>query len=704
MGWRGRKKYSDEIHYLKDHLRCLYPTGGFGIGVQSAFMITDQVRIETKGEDELSGHMIVLNSPKAGGIISEEKKKIKNSGTKVIVEIDMDELINHDFFKEIQSQKKNQLFNLEFVYQKEGDYFNKDVVAENICCLIEYYVKKKVPNSFFPIHIRNKNRGNEKHVIYRSSFLPSKKEVEQENFIQNIEIDDIVYQYSYISNQDDCKLRIWDSKNGILACIDLNKNFNPEVNPRASYEEKQKREERNRKNRRDINPICFRNVRIETERLDQMYIDQFSVCMDFLGFSAEKVLKIHRDSLREEFQVEEYYKNFLKVFGKIMIQNDYYNEILKKMSLAHFFVLASNWIEEKELLEIIETLVRNKEIEKNEEIQENKKGKDNLTEEDKTIKKNNSEEKEDKLNSVKENNTTQTETMQQENYRKKLEEPIAVLEIKKEGKFWSKQLLYKSGLELIKRLLEQKQENKMILLDGINFTEESIDSIDLSSMDKIDDRKNYYVKILSDYMIGNNGGICMVDKELIDLLEKFPNKESIRVIKLKFIDSKEETHLVEAIFYKSIENLQQDEIKRSEFLQNMYMKINTTCPRVIESNISMKEYKSIFVEQLPFNVEQKKEKQKYCISPIDFYAKSQIEVERVHMTVKIAGESSKTEREEINLKRFKELVMNEQSGFEFVVTWVTNHQLNHPRRTREEIRDVYERLIEDIYKECFEHE
>ena len=63
------------------------------------------------------------------------------------------------------------------------------------------------------------------------------------------------------------------------------------------------------------------------------------------------------------------------------------------------------------------------------------------------------------------------------------------------------------------------------------------------------------------------------------------------------------------------------------------------------------------------------------------------------MTIKIAEESSETEKEEITLKRFNELVMNEQSRFEFVVTWVTKHQLNHPRRMQEEIRDVYERLI-----------
>ena len=67
----------------------MYPTGGFGIGVQSAFMITDQVRIDTKAVDELSGHMIILTSPRSGGVILEEKKMIKNSGTKIIVEIDI---------------------------------------------------------------------------------------------------------------------------------------------------------------------------------------------------------------------------------------------------------------------------------------------------------------------------------------------------------------------------------------------------------------------------------------------------------------------------------------------------------------------------------------------------------------------------------------------------------------------------------------
>lgn len=687
LGWRGRKKYSDEIHYLKDHLRCLYPTGGFGIGVQSAFMITDQVRIDTKAVDELSGHMIILTSPRSGGVILEEKKMIKNSGTKIIVEIDINEIINHDFFKEIKNQN-NLLFDLKFVYQKGRDVFNKDVVAENICCLIEYYIKQKVPNSFFPIHIRNKsNKESEKHIVYESSFLPSKEEARKKNFIQTIAVDSIVYQYSYI--KDKYKLLIWDSKNGILACIDFNRKFDSELGSKTSYEEMQRIEDR----RRDRNPVCFRNVRIETERLDQVYINQFSVCIDFLGFSAEDVLKIHRDSLREEFQVEEYYKNFIKVFCNIVIQNNYYDDIMNKMSLTYFFVLVSNWIEEEKLSIIIKELIEEKQ-EKQEE--DNSKKEEQITEKIDSVEKEKQGETEN-----------QKETIKYNEYGKKLEnEPIKVLKIKKENEVWSSELAYISGLELIKRLLKHKQDNKMILLAAISSSEKFNDVIDLSDVEKIDENlKNYYTKLLSDYLTDGTG-ICIVDKEIIDCLEKFANKKSIREVELKFAKEK---YLVKIVFYKNIRNLQQNNIKFSVFLKNMYEKVNTACPRVIVSNCSIREYETILVERLPFDVEQQREKeeeeQRYYISPIDSYAKNQIESERGSMTVTIGEKKFVTEREKnITLDRFKEVVMSEQSGFEFVVTWVTNHQLNKPRKTRQEIRKVYEGLIKDIYEECFEKE
>ena len=45
-GWSGRKKYFEEIGRMPIWMQ---PTGSFGIGIQSGFMMTNRIRIITRG-------------------------------------------------------------------------------------------------------------------------------------------------------------------------------------------------------------------------------------------------------------------------------------------------------------------------------------------------------------------------------------------------------------------------------------------------------------------------------------------------------------------------------------------------------------------------------------------------------------------------------------------------------------------------------
>ena len=66
-GWKKRERYGKYIPQMPPWLR---PTGGFGIGIQSAFMLTDEVKIETKTRNEGMGRCIILDSPDCGGLIT----------------------------------------------------------------------------------------------------------------------------------------------------------------------------------------------------------------------------------------------------------------------------------------------------------------------------------------------------------------------------------------------------------------------------------------------------------------------------------------------------------------------------------------------------------------------------------------------------------------------------------------------------------
>lgn len=678
-GWRGRKKYSADIRYLRDHLRWLFPTGGFGIGVQSAFMITDQVIIETREIDESFGYKIILKSPELGGYITEQKTKIRDCGTKVTIAIDIDKVLNHELFQELQSYKNNldkmrqnnnseMLFDLNFNYISSyelGDIFDKKVISENICCLMEYYIKSRITNPFFPIYIRNKCEEEEKIVRYYSRFLlqedvwkklynrqnqsnGSSKEIYR---IHKIKVDEVIYEYNY--SGDYCL--IWNSRDAILAAVMLWKNST------SSQTEQDMKEIKN--------IICFRNVRIDMENkksnaqyrnpLEDSYLSQISLCIDFLGFSAEKVIKIHRDSLREDFDVKKYYRNFLKVFCYIVLQEKNYSYIEKKIDIFSIFLLASNWIDADIILDSISSLTKNAGINKPFGV-------------------------------------------------------LRVLQFRKDNEKWKLKECTKSGTEILTILLNEKKNSQIIMVLDPTENKENKPTMDLELLDsglyekKLESNIIHYIENNYNEADDNeqkddqdeiNGGICLINPNHVEILTKFRNSDdslySCKIGKITDSGSNEDKY-IQIIQYNSTEkekNLKGEKIVDSleKFLKEMYDGVNIA--RKIESEELLENYKSIIVSELPFNKEKDK---RYLISPIAKKAKREISSEYGLGIGVSVGE--KNRKKTIGLKRFKSIIMEEQSEFEFLITWVTKHQSNKPEKTREQIKKEYEKLIEDIYE------
>ena len=65
----------------------LRPTGGFGIGMQSGFMIADVIKIETRCENDITGMEIILHSSTTSGKIEEKRTGSERKGTAVEVKI-----------------------------------------------------------------------------------------------------------------------------------------------------------------------------------------------------------------------------------------------------------------------------------------------------------------------------------------------------------------------------------------------------------------------------------------------------------------------------------------------------------------------------------------------------------------------------------------------------------------------------------------
>ncbi len=134
-GWRERKEYWKQI---EESIWWLQPTGGFGIGIQAAFMITDKVVFETKSAKDSKGICLTLKDPrKMGGIVKQRKKGLRN-GTCVKIEIPLMKLMNRSIYN------KNTNFN-------SSISFDDEFIMDEVVNGIRVFIEGQIRNSVFPV-------------------------------------------------------------------------------------------------------------------------------------------------------------------------------------------------------------------------------------------------------------------------------------------------------------------------------------------------------------------------------------------------------------------------------------------------------------------------------------------------------------------------------------------------------------------------
>lgn len=147
--WKRRKSFAAEIGKMPLWLR---PTGGFGIGVQSAFMITDFVQFSTKTANEAMGRSVRLDSIRKGGNMSVYNSKDIKNGTKVELRIGLVKFLG-EFFALLNNER----YFFEEIVDKDFEpvnIYDRNEIAAFIQKLLVDYISMNAGNSFFPIHVR----------------------------------------------------------------------------------------------------------------------------------------------------------------------------------------------------------------------------------------------------------------------------------------------------------------------------------------------------------------------------------------------------------------------------------------------------------------------------------------------------------------------------------------------------------------------
>lgn len=331
-GWRGRKQYNQEIPKM---LKWLKPTGGFGIGVQSAFMVTDKIELLTKADSEVEARKITLTSPKTTGTITTESG-YQNFQRGTSVKIKMDYRYFQEWNRRVwdgshseertgeegEKQEENTISRKNNVQDligelrfadsagRDKDIFDSDNCLDYVLYFLKKYLEKIVVNSFIPIRITNDDRRTE---VLRSPYLP---EVDYWN-AQN----EFLTATSEIIGKENGKryeeVRLVDGKWEYRCLYDMKTeavllwNVHEVVFTYVSGKKEKKNPD---------HVACFKNVCVVRNTDFYLpYASNFEMCIDFMGHSAEDALKVHRNAYNETLQIQTYLESSVRVFLKMLI-------------------------------------------------------------------------------------------------------------------------------------------------------------------------------------------------------------------------------------------------------------------------------------------------------------------------------------------------------------------------------------------------
>lgn len=244
----GRRELKKEILDMPAWLR---PTGGFGIGMQSAFLVTKRFYAYTQS-DMRKSMKIVFESRKLDGyiqVIDSDKEIVR--GTEIHFKLEKKSRFSFSIMGYVANYLNNGY----------DPMVNDDLIVYNVLDKLQYDCNSNI----FPIEIRTER---ETHNIPVSSIVSLSGAHFKEEGV-----------YSYRIDDDLKQMKIWIKNTGIYVEIELSKIYNMP----------------------GWTKIAFKGINLNEEKFR---FDGLNIFIDIHGMDTKKTLKLNRDELREEAHEE----------------------------------------------------------------------------------------------------------------------------------------------------------------------------------------------------------------------------------------------------------------------------------------------------------------------------------------------------------------------------------------------------------------
>lgn len=625
-GWRKREKYSHRIYEMPSWLK---PTGGFGIGIQSAFMMTRKVILHTKAEEDTIGRKITLESPDTGGRITTEEKSIGRRGTTVITEIPIEKFLSWNPEEINVERTKVDWKSIKGDYITNSDaIFSTEYMEAYIVNLLYKYISEIVPNSLFPISISA--RGLEAQNV-SSRFWDKRNEDDVKRYPMKWKEKEYI-----ISIFDGEYFTIWDCEKEVL------------FHAMWKYKPGEKRKAES--------IVCYKNIRMTHEYASaKESYKHFDILVDYMGFQAKDVLKIHRNEFAEGFEFEEYISRYMEIYLHIfrLIEEGKISAVIKPyQKTKKFFLTRLLLTKDLNNLEYLGKLIKNYEREESENYE-------NFI--------------------FKLSIETQREIVMDGNDEV-------------EG-FWFEYDLQREKMsEFYKRYIAflKKNENRSLLFEGFNLTNILGEAKTKKNIIRwFEDNRGYidfpYIEeINSDHVMQHvfKEGIFTGFGEFLPMMLE-NNSFSYKYCVI-FSDDNELKRGFYLFYNDKINNEKEDE---KDFYKLSYGRNEE---QIILSNRELiYNYEELLVEKLPYGIKVIGSNAPYLISPI---------TNKLRLKYEKARGMILRNRVKISQKAFLEDVMNEEE-FEFLISWVAKYSISLDYRgNKSAIREKYKEYIENIFK------
>ena len=289
-GWKKRKQYTKELLIMPKWLR---PTGGFGIGMQSGFMITNKISIETKCDFEPTGREVILHSEKNNGRIEEREYSSSQVGTKISVDIPYVWFMDADNYKDYEEKVRP---------KPTKDFLDPDAAIDVIGNFIKKYLDHIAHKSLFPIVVREKGM---KAVTYGRKWKTVKGKYENYTWKKK------KYKVCYLRpdterNINAPEFHIWDVEQDVYCEIQLKDN--DEMSETWYYKGIYITDDKEDDGKRQTNDLeLFR------------YVGDFSI--DIMGIPVKDCLTVDRNRFQERFDCRSLSNTFALICIEYLAKN-----------------------------------------------------------------------------------------------------------------------------------------------------------------------------------------------------------------------------------------------------------------------------------------------------------------------------------------------------------------------------------------------